>query len=182
MPSKQPKNQQKAGFTIIEVVLVLAIAGLIFLMVFVALPSLQRSQRNTQRRNDMARLATALENYRTNNKQKLPNNSGYNGEGESSKVVEEFVKEYLNDEFVDPDGTPYMLSIRDTIHEDYSTFDHTAYVTKGTYCDGQEVKRTGNGSNYYTISYVLEGSGAVCIDNGGMAGKPQTSNGGEATN
>ncbi|MBQ6130136.1 type II secretion system protein, partial [Candidatus Saccharibacteria bacterium] len=29
------------GFTIIEVVLVLAIAGLIFLMVFIALPNMQ---------------------------------------------------------------------------------------------------------------------------------------------
>ena len=38
-------QQNKKGFTIIEVVLVLAIAGLIFLMVFVALPALQRGQR-----------------------------------------------------------------------------------------------------------------------------------------
>ena len=38
--------KNKKGFTIIEVVLVLAIAGLIFLMVFIALPALQRSQRN----------------------------------------------------------------------------------------------------------------------------------------
>ena len=38
------------GFTIIEVVLVLAIAGLIFLMVFLALPALQRSQRDTLRK------------------------------------------------------------------------------------------------------------------------------------
>ena len=44
----------KKGFTIIEVVLVLAIAGLIFLMVFVALPQLQSSQRDTQRRQDMS--------------------------------------------------------------------------------------------------------------------------------
>ena len=34
------------GLTIIEVVLVLAIAGLIFLMVFIALPALQRNQRD----------------------------------------------------------------------------------------------------------------------------------------
>jgi prepilin-type N-terminal cleavage/methylation domain-containing protein len=41
-------NKPKAhGFTIIEVVLVLAIAGLIFLIVFLALPALQRSQRDT---------------------------------------------------------------------------------------------------------------------------------------
>lgn len=61
----QPKP--KYGFTIIEVVLVLAIAGLIFLMVFVALPALQRSQRDAQRRNDMARIVAALENKRVNN-------------------------------------------------------------------------------------------------------------------
>ena len=67
MPSKQNKGQQKTGFTIIEVVLVLAIAGLIFLMVFVALPALQRSQRDTQRRNDMSRVDTSLVQYQTNN-------------------------------------------------------------------------------------------------------------------
>jgi prepilin-type N-terminal cleavage/methylation domain-containing protein len=67
MPSKQQLSQTKAGFTIIEVVLVLAIAGLIFLMVFVALPALQRSQRDTQRRNDLSRVDTSLVQYQTNN-------------------------------------------------------------------------------------------------------------------
>ena len=37
---KPTTNQTKKAFTIIEVVLVLAIAGLIFLMVFIALPAL----------------------------------------------------------------------------------------------------------------------------------------------
>ena len=36
----------KKGFTIIEVVLVLAIAGLIFLIVFITLPAMQRGQRD----------------------------------------------------------------------------------------------------------------------------------------
>ncbi|MBP6925380.1 prepilin-type N-terminal cleavage/methylation domain-containing protein [Candidatus Saccharibacteria bacterium] len=40
MPKLKTTNQTKKGFTIIEVVLVLAIAGLIFLMVFIALPAL----------------------------------------------------------------------------------------------------------------------------------------------
>ena len=68
MPSQKNQNQRMtSGFTIIEVVLVLAIAGLIFLMVFVALPALQRSQRDTQRRNDMSRVDTSLVQYQTNN-------------------------------------------------------------------------------------------------------------------
>ena len=48
------------GFTIIEVVLVLAIAGLIFLMVFIALPALQRGQKDSQREQDLSRVQTAI--------------------------------------------------------------------------------------------------------------------------
>ena len=51
---------QKSGFTIIEVVLVLAVAGLIFAMAFIAVPSLQRSQRDNDRRDDMLKLVTEV--------------------------------------------------------------------------------------------------------------------------
>ena len=57
------KKTKLEGFTIIEVVLVLAIAGLIFLMAFIALPALQRSQRNTRRREDMACIMSAVADY-----------------------------------------------------------------------------------------------------------------------
>lgn len=60
------KKVNEKGFTIIEVVLVLAIAGLIFLIVFLALPQLQRSRRDTQRRNDVGRLLASLETYAGN--------------------------------------------------------------------------------------------------------------------
>ena len=62
------KHKLYECFTIIEVVLVLAIAGLIFLMVFLALPALQRSQRDTQRKNDIGRLKAAYQQYKANNK------------------------------------------------------------------------------------------------------------------
>ena len=67
----------KLGFTIIEVTLVLAIAGLIFLMVFVALPALQRSQRDTQRKNDIARLMSAINSYKSNNRENTLEGWGY---------------------------------------------------------------------------------------------------------
>ena len=66
------KHKLYKGFTIIEVVLVLAIAGLIFLMVFLALPALQRSQRDTQRKSDIARLKAAYQQYKANNKGGIP--------------------------------------------------------------------------------------------------------------
>lgn len=59
-------RNSKKGFTIIEVVLVLAIGGLIFLMVFIALPALQRSQRDTQRKDDLARFMSATIEYQKN--------------------------------------------------------------------------------------------------------------------
>ena len=62
------------GFTIIEVVLVLAIAGLIFLVVFLALPALQRGQRDTQRKQDMGKLMSQVVAYQSNNQGVLPGN------------------------------------------------------------------------------------------------------------
>lgn len=63
------------GFTIIEVVLVLAIAGLIFLMVFVALPALQKGQRDTARKNDVSIVSTAVSNYVSANRGSYPSSS-----------------------------------------------------------------------------------------------------------
>ena len=48
---KNLKNR-KEGFTIIEVLIVLAIAGLIMLIVFLAVPTLRRNARNGQRDHD----------------------------------------------------------------------------------------------------------------------------------
>lgn len=65
-------KQTVKGFTIIEVVLVLAIAGLIFLMVFVALPALQSGQRDTARKNDVSATASAVTNFTNNNRGQFP--------------------------------------------------------------------------------------------------------------
>lgn len=54
-------QRKDKGFTIIEVLIVLAIAGLIMLVVFLAVPALQRNSRNTQRRNDVARVLGAAQ-------------------------------------------------------------------------------------------------------------------------
>lgn len=68
-------DKKKNGFTIIEVVLVLAIAGLIFLMVFIALPALQASQRDTARKNDANIVAAGVTQYISNNRGSFPSNT-----------------------------------------------------------------------------------------------------------
>jgi prepilin-type N-terminal cleavage/methylation domain-containing protein len=56
------KNLRKnnEGFTIIEVLIVLAIAGLIMLIVFLAVPALQRNQRNNARNSEAARISASI--------------------------------------------------------------------------------------------------------------------------
>lgn len=125
-------TKSKQGFTIIEVVLVLAIAGLIFLMVFVALPALQRSQRDTQRRNDLSRVDTSMVQYQTNNQgtnggSNLPEFGKFDATTESSfsancknNTACSFIRNYMNsgtsdnistNTFQDPDGTYYGMYI-----------------------------------------------------------------------
>lgn len=58
--SLQQLKKRTEGFTIIEVLIVLAIAGLILLIVFLAVPALQRNSRNTQRNNDAASIGGAI--------------------------------------------------------------------------------------------------------------------------
>lgn len=100
-------KSNKKGFTIIEVVLVLAIAGLIFLMVFIALPALQRSQRNTQRKNDLSRFVTAVTSYQSNNGNKLPS-SDYEW---NFKLRDRYITAGGDSsQFEDPDGEPYVFN------------------------------------------------------------------------
>lgn len=115
------KGESKKGFTIIEVVLVLAIAGLIFTMVFVALPALQRSQRDNARRDDMLSFISNVKKYQMNNRGALPSF----GDGKNwviwdqikdvasikttSASWEGFYKGYLGESFRDPDGENYKL-------------------------------------------------------------------------
>lgn len=70
MPQLQRKSQK--GFTIIEVMIVLAIAGLILLIVFLAVPALQRNQRNSARRGDASRLAASIIGFVANNSGAIP--------------------------------------------------------------------------------------------------------------
>ncbi|MCY3804324.1 MAG: type II secretion system protein [Candidatus Saccharibacteria bacterium] len=64
------KNQQ--GFTIVEVMIVLAIAGLILAVVFIAVPALQRNQRNSARQNDVAYIRSQMQQLYANNGGRLP--------------------------------------------------------------------------------------------------------------
>ena len=170
--------KSKKGFTIIEVVLVLAIAGLIFLMVFVALPALQRGQRDTQRRDDMARFLSQLNQYQANNNGKVP---------EATKAKYDiFIANYLRvqtdkddtdtaqDDFTDPSsGANYNVAsvtvcsnkencAQASVADDYKTGNIRVY-TNAT-CDGEDPSYV-QGDRKIAITYKLEGAGTYCGHN-----------------
>lgn len=168
------------GFTIIEVVLVLAIAGLIFLMVFLALPALQRSQRDTQRRDALAEFSTQITNYQSNNRGRLPTSSDW------SNFLNNYMKQD-DGEFYDPDGEPYTITSSSVctlssgsckassggsflnngeLNNSNNEFNHTIYIVYGAKCDGEKVVSvTGNGSRQMAFLYKLEGGGVYCNSN-----------------
>ena len=65
-------KKESKGFTIIEVMIVLAIAGLIILIVLLAIPALQRNSRNTTIKNDATAVSAAISEYKSNNDGQLP--------------------------------------------------------------------------------------------------------------
>ncbi len=67
MLKPQTKLKDQKGFTIIEVLIVLAIAGLILLIVFLAVPALQRNSRNTTIKNDASAFAGGFSEFSSNN-------------------------------------------------------------------------------------------------------------------
>jgi prepilin-type N-terminal cleavage/methylation domain-containing protein len=151
-------KQTVKGFTIIEVVLVLAIAGLIFLMVFIALPALQSGQRDTQRRSDAARVLSQVNSYQSNTRGTVPNNAA---------TLATFRTNYLvnGGNFNDPQtGSPYTMT--------YSTTAPTAVgsisFNANRICDTAGTGMTATGANNRNVAIIvkLEGSGGLyCTDN-----------------
>lgn len=171
MNASLTKNKQ--GFTIIEVVLVLAIAALIFLMVFIALPALQRNQRDTQRKSDVGRFITALNSYSTNNRGAIPDssaNAGRNlvsGNNAGNPGVGGFVGNYLTrggDTFTDPDGTNYQVDSNDPVPGTVSgAFNRIMYYNSGARCDtATEGAVVAGTARQGTVRMILEGSGVYC--------------------
>lgn len=173
------KAQNKNGFTIIEVVLVLAIAALIFLMVFIALPALQRNQRDTQRKDDIGRVLVAINTYQSNNRGKLPHQKT-GSESNSAKWVD-FKKKYLlteGDSFADPSGENEDTSGNGGGYQIVEKADDATdpiwslpadqgviYFTPQATCGDDGDVAPGAGTRKVAVRIALEGGGVYCQSN-----------------
>ncbi|MEI6228572.1 MAG: type II secretion system protein [Candidatus Saccharibacteria bacterium] len=161
-------RSKSKGFTIIEVVLVLAIAGLIFLMVFIALPSLQKSQRDTQRKNDLSRILVQMTNYASNNRGSIPDSliiASATGNHKS------FVQNYLDGTDIKTSGTSYAEPKTGSGYVFLATgavpanTGEIGYATSSK-CGTDGAIVGGQGARQFAMTTILESQSAVyCVDN-----------------
>lgn len=150
---KKQEKLKKDGFTIIEVALVLAIAGLIFLMVFLILPGVQAGQRDSERRNAVTNVVSQLSSYKTNNRGALPSNDSFSN----------FLTSYMGDDFTDPQtGEAYVAVEGLKAGENNLEVGEMQYVNRGK-CDGEDINTTGT-SREAAVRVKLEGGGHFCQD------------------
>lgn len=156
------RQHKDKGFTIIEVVLVLAIAGLIFLMVFIALPALQRGQRDTQRKNDVSRINTQISNYQSSNRGDIPSAT------QMTATTTGFVTKYLGgggsqagSEYKDPKGgTGYTITTTNA-----EPTDNQVNYQTGVVCGTDGATAPGSARNYVLRVKLENQTAPYCIDN-----------------
>lgn len=171
---------KKKGFTIIEVVLVLAIAGLILSMVFVALPQLQKTQRDAERKEDALILLENIKKYQNNNNGALPSLVGrnyeiveYNEGGDYAWA--NFYKNYLGEKFKDPAGINYRLVVAEChagLNSEACEYavapksfpnDYSMYIMEKAVCSENEAVPSSNPKSM-AVLYFLEVGGSYCTN------------------
>lgn len=185
------KRGEKKGFTIIEVSLVLAIAGLIFMMIFIALPALRRTQRDSARRDDIMVFLRRIKDFQTNNRGALPTPGdnavttitwGSNTESAQPTTWAGFFRDYMGENFIDPDGVHYNLVVArcgatvvdaecvadglpnlNSLSELAFPNDYKIIVVTQSACEGEKAVRVAN-PRRVAVLYRLEGAGTYCAN------------------
>jgi prepilin-type N-terminal cleavage/methylation domain-containing protein len=130
------------GFTLIEIVLVLAIAGLLLVIVFLAVSGAQKSRRDSQRKSDAGAYVSGLELYASNN------NGTYPASGVSLAAT------YFSRN--DPTGAPY------TVSGAAPTAAGQMRYQLGVLCPGSPGAA---GPRSYAVTVFIEQGGTYCADN-----------------
>jgi prepilin-type N-terminal cleavage/methylation domain-containing protein len=168
--NKLRNEQSQKGFTIIEVMIVLAIAGLIILIVLLAVPALQRNGRNTAIKNDGSALVAGISEFASNNDgaQPLVANSDF-GVTTPGVII-----------FNNATGTPSNVKVQSSTKvqsqatgtvASQTPAAGTITVTFGTKCpatvSGASTGALTANARSSTVVYAIESAGALsakCID------------------
>lgn len=159
-------SKKQEGFTIIEVVLVLAVAGLIFLVVFSAIPRLQASRRDNQIKRDMEALSVLFIEYYSN----TGNNPTWGPVGTANTVADAFDAtpggtfwdQYASSlDLQCPSGGGYTLVVSANPGSCQFYYVHTNNICNAT---NTQWTTMGANSQSWFLLYGLE-RGEGCLDN-----------------
>lgn len=139
----------KKGFTLIEVVIVLAIAALILIIVFLAVAGAQRGRRDEANAQAAGRLVAAMEQYASNNG--------------GTFAVGALTGEYISNIKDSAGGNPTYHATNAAT----TTSGNRLVYSSGSVCDSNlsAARVAGNATNV-SVSYWSESAGAAsCKDN-----------------
>jgi prepilin-type N-terminal cleavage/methylation domain-containing protein len=167
--SKHKKTSLR-GFTIIEVMIVLAIAGLIMLMVFLAVPALGRNARNTERKHDLGKFVAAVEEYRINSGMGVKAPFADHNDAVAQAEFNNFKQHYLGPEY--QRYTLTKVAGDSTSHATVPVEDQIIYFpfhfcNHGT-APSTDTVDSGSSHSIYTYAVLigLEPNTYYCLDNG----------------
>lgn len=160
------KLKDKAqGFTIIEVLIVLAIAGIILTIVFLAVPQLQRNTRDNQRQSVVTRVSAELETYAANNQGNYPFNTSGTGAG----TLADFNSRYFNtiDKKNPSTGNDYTIVF--AAADGTNPTADQLLIHRGADCSGESAVGTGSSTTVrkYAVRVLLDRANTYfCLDKG----------------
>jgi prepilin-type N-terminal cleavage/methylation domain-containing protein len=175
------KSKRAEGFTIIEVMIVLAIAGLIMVIVFIAVPQLQRNQRDNARQNIANRVKAELETYAGNNQGAYPFGPAATGTGNIGDFVTRYItgKVKVADPTTGADvvdgsaatkGKPIGFGTAPSTTLPTGLTHGQFYVVYGAKCQGEGLAASGSAvvtTRNYAVMIGLDRDGTgYCVDNG----------------
>ena len=153
------KTGTASGFTIIEVMIVLAIAGLIMLIVFLAVPALQRNAHNTSIKNDVASVLAAMNEYTNNNNGVPP--AALSAGTVTTVVVGAAGTNTATANVGYIDGTTVQLTKANAVVTNGQN-DGTMHVYTGAACNANGKDLVPASARSYAILYGLEGGAKIC--------------------
>jgi prepilin-type N-terminal cleavage/methylation domain-containing protein len=155
-------NSKSKGFTLIELVIVLAIAGLIFVIVFLAVGAAQAARRDTARKDAQNQLVAAVNQYASNNTGNLPSAGwcGASGGGTAPATPSSYWSPGA-----EPAGSTYACVATAIAASATSPIAQVYFAPGSTCAAGGGVSPPVANSRQFAVQMILERGGVVCAQN-----------------
>lgn len=159
-------KRKSEGFTIVETLIVLAIVGVMMIVVFLAVPALNRSSHNSGYKTDANNLLAAVSEYAGNNGGVLPTDQTSTDNVKSSANTKSIT--VLNFGGANPAAAP-TITYGVTASSTVANLSSAVLVTgvKCTATNSGMLTKTGAGTRSFSIVYAIETTGTPtlqCID------------------